>query len=123
MTVLIGILGVGNWRGIIYQESSIHVRAYVQFPTAVRSIMSLAPSTSMTPILFARFMLNLRNVDHTSPTSSQDMDPGHLSVPIFATSESRITGNLGEDLQVLDVAEEVDNREDRTGESYDDSMH
>lgn len=55
---------------------------------------------SLTPILYSRFILNLRQVDQPSLISTQDMHLNRLSsMPSFAIPESRIIGNLGEDLR------------------------
>ena len=56
------------------------------------------------PILFSRFMLNLRQVDQ--PASVVNTDRTSVSMPSFAVPESRLTGNFGEDLQHCGLAEE-----------------
>ena len=54
---------------------------------------------SITPILYSRFVLNLRQVDHPSSISSRNVHLSRLSMPSFVIPGSRITGNLGEDLR------------------------
>lgn len=44
-------------------------------------------------------MLNLRQVGQTGSAHDGDMPASQISMPSFAAPESRITGNLGEDLQ------------------------
>ena len=56
------------------------------------------------PILFSRFMLNLRQVDQ--PASVVNTDRTSVSMPSFAVPESRLTGNFGEDLQHFGAVEE-----------------
>ena len=56
-------------------------------------------SDSLTSILISRFMLNLRRAGQSTSISSESMRLSRLSGPEFAVPESRIVGNLGEDLQ------------------------
>lgn len=53
---------------------------------------------SLSPVLISRFMLNLRQAGQPTSTFSSDMNLSRFSMPAFAIPESRIIGNLGEDL-------------------------
>ena len=63
--------------------------------------------------MISRFILNLRQVNDPGPLSSDNMDLSRLSMPAFAISESRVTGNLGEDLQDIDMENEGINEVDQ----------
>ena len=56
------------------------------------------------PILFSRFMLNLRQIDQ--PASVVNTGCTSVLMPSFAVPESRLTGNFGEDLQHFNAVEE-----------------
>ena len=72
----------------------------------------MTPLHSLTPILTSRFILNLRQVGQGADTPSLSA----MSMSAFAVPESRITGNLGENLQDL-MADESERDLQRDAES------
>ena len=72
----------------------------------LRHVMLIGFFDSLTPILITRFILNLRQVDQLVSISGKDMSFNQLSMPSFLVPESRITGNIGEDLQDSDPWEQ-----------------
>ena len=70
----------------------------------------------------SRFLLNLRQVDRSTSTSGDDMNLSQFTTPAFVIPESRLIGNLGEDLEDIDTTPE-DYDEEADGSEPRDDVH
>ena len=76
----------------------------------------------MTSILISRFILNLREVGQSTSDTTRNTRLSRLSMPAFAKPESRITGNLGEDLRDFSRYPECLDEEDLEDASSSDAQ-